>query len=48
MILFSSLITEDTLHKGRQVGADEQIAKPQLPQLVQLIDRFAGGGRAAA
>ncbi|MEM6552130.1 MAG: chemotaxis protein [Planctomycetota bacterium] len=38
VILFSSLITDDTRHKGKQVGADQQIAKPQLPQLVTLID----------
>lgn len=38
VILFSSLITPDTLHKGKQVGADNQIAKPQLGELVELID----------
>ncbi|MBI1335448.1 MAG: response regulator [Phycisphaera sp.] len=40
VILFSSLITQDTLHKGKQVGADEQIAKPQLMQLVEIVDRW--------
>lgn len=40
VILFSSLITPDTLHKGKQVGADRQISKPQLSELVQLIDGF--------
>jgi two-component system chemotaxis response regulator CheV len=40
VILFSSLITEDTRHKGEQVGADEQIAKPQLPYLVEIVDRW--------
>jgi two-component system chemotaxis response regulator CheV len=40
VILFSSLITPDTLHKGKQVGADRQINKPQLPDLVHLIDSF--------
>ncbi len=41
VLLFSSLITEDTRHKGTQVGADEQIAKPQLPDLVGIVDRWA-------
>ena len=40
VILFSSLITPDTLHKGKQVGADRQINKPQLAELVQIIDGF--------
>ena len=38
VILSSSLITNDTRHKGGQVGADDQIAKPQLPDLVEIID----------
>ena len=40
VILFSSLITEDTRHKGAQVGADDQISKPQTPQMVQLVDQW--------
>lgn len=38
VLLFSSLITEDTRHKGAAVGADEQIAKPDLPRLVEIVD----------
>jgi two-component system chemotaxis response regulator CheV len=45
VILFSSLITEDTLHKGRQVGADDQLAKPQLKELVQKIDHLVQNTR---
>lgn len=41
VILFSSLITADTRHKGELVGADEQIAKPDLPDLVRYVDRWA-------
>lgn len=41
VVLFSSLITDDTRHKGRSVGADDQIAKPQLRQLVEIVDRWA-------
>jgi len=40
VILFSSLITADTLHKGEQVGAMRQISKPQLTELVQIIDGY--------
>jgi two-component system chemotaxis response regulator CheV len=43
VILFSSLITPDTLHKGQQVGALKQINKPQLSELVQLIDQYFTG-----
>lgn len=40
VLLFSSLITQDTLHKGQQVGADGQLAKPQLTGLVEMIDQW--------
>lgn len=40
VLLFSSLITADTRHKGAAVGADEQIAKPDLPDLVTIVDRW--------
>jgi len=40
VLLFSSLITKETRHKGEQCGADEQIAKPQLPELVGIVDRW--------
>jgi len=39
-ILFSSLISDDTTHKGQQVGADDQLAKPQLPRLVEIVDSW--------
>ena len=38
VLLFSSLITDDTRHKGDGVGANQQIAKPELPRLVQIVD----------
>jgi len=40
VLLFSSLITDDNLHKGKQVGADVQLAKPQLPELVSIVDQW--------
>jgi len=38
ILLFSSLITDDTRHKGEACGANQQIAKPELPMLVQIVD----------
>lgn len=40
VVLFSSLVTDDTRHKGEQVGANQQIAKPQLPELVDIVDQW--------
>jgi two-component system, chemotaxis family, chemotaxis protein CheV len=41
VIIFSSLITDDLRHKGQKVGADGQISKPEIAELILLIDRFA-------
>ena len=38
IIIFSSLITDDLLHKGEAVGADAQMSKPEIENLVKLID----------
>jgi len=40
VIIFSSLITDDLLHKGDAVGADAQISKPQYLDLVDKIDEL--------
>lgn len=40
IIIFSSLITDDLAHKGKSVGADAQISKPEIGNLVELIDGF--------
>ncbi|MDE3838336.1 chemotaxis protein CheV [Bacillus methanolicus] len=40
VIIFSSLITEDLRHKGQMVGADAQVSKPDIAELVLLIDKF--------
>lgn len=40
VIIFSSLITDDLLHKGELVGADGQVSKPEVGELVQLIDQL--------
>lgn len=38
VIIFSSLITEELRHKGEAVGADAQVSKPDIVNLVKLID----------
>lgn len=38
VIIFSSLITDDLRHKGNVVGADAQVSKPEIAELIQLID----------
>lgn len=40
VIIFSSLITDDLRHKGQMVGADGQVSKPEIAELVLLIDEF--------
>ncbi|MBM7704683.1 two-component system chemotaxis response regulator CheV [Bacillus iocasae] len=40
VIIFSSLITEDLRHKGKLVGANAQVSKPEIVELVDLIDRL--------
>lgn len=41
VIIFSSLITGDLYHKGIRVGADAQISKPEVGQLVRKLDELA-------
>ncbi|MBM7578314.1 chemotaxis protein [Jeotgalibacillus terrae] len=40
VVIFSSLITDDLKHKGNKVGADDQISKPEINQLINSIDRL--------
>lgn len=40
LILFSSLITDEMRIKGKQLGADEQITKPEIARLVTAIDKL--------
>ncbi|MFJ7639314.1 chemotaxis protein [Peribacillus sp. NPDC097264] len=40
VIIFSSLITDSLRHKGQVVGADAQISKPEIAELIRLIDQF--------
>ncbi|WP_123054440.1 chemotaxis protein [Clostridium sp. JN-1] len=40
VVIFSSLITDDLKHKGVSVGADEQLSKPEIGDLVKVIDKY--------
>ncbi|MGD1914688.1 MAG: chemotaxis protein [Phycisphaerales bacterium] len=40
VVLFSSLVTEDNRKKGEQVGANAQIAKPELARVVSVVDNL--------
>lgn len=40
VIIFSSLITEELRHKGESVKADAQLSKPEIEQLINVIDKL--------
>jgi len=40
VIIFSSLITEEMRRKGKELGANEQMSKPEIGRLVQVIDHL--------
>jgi two-component system, chemotaxis family, chemotaxis protein CheV len=40
VILYSSLITPELLHKGHSVGADEQVSKPELARIPGIARRL--------
>lgn len=42
VVIFSSLITEDLRHKGESVGADAQLSKPEIEELIGVIDKLLG------
>ena len=49
VIIFSSLINDEIRRKGEALGADAQLTKPEIGQLVQaiddLIDKYAEAGK---
>ena len=40
VVIFSSLINEQMRIKGEELGADEQLTKPEIGNLVHVIDRL--------
>ncbi|WP_295748513.1 chemotaxis protein [uncultured Oscillibacter sp.] len=45
LIIFSSLITEEMRRKGKELGADEQMSKPEIGHLVRVIDHLLEAGQ---
>jgi len=43
VVIFSSLISEEMRIKGKQLGADEQLSKPEIGHLVNIMDHLLGG-----
>ena len=46
VVLFSSLITQDNLNKGKAVGADAQVAKPDSEGMMKAIQTFLAKNQA--
>ncbi|HEO8420782.1 chemotaxis protein [Niallia sp. FSL W8-0635] len=40
VVIFSSLITDDLRHKGQLVGANAQVSKPEINELIHIIDNI--------
>ncbi len=45
LVIFSSLITEEMRIKGKELGADEQMSKPEIGHLVQVVDQLLAARR---
>jgi two-component system chemotaxis response regulator CheV len=45
VMLYSSIITPDNRKKGAAVGADAQVAKPELSNVVELADKLIADAR---
>lgn len=43
VIIFSSLINEEMRRKGKQLGANEQLSKPEIGRLVEVMDSLLEG-----
>jgi len=42
VIIFSSLVNDDMKKKGDALGADAQLSKPEIGNLVKVIDELVG------
>lgn len=43
VVIFSSLVNDEMRRKGEQLGADAQLSKPEIGQLVEAIDGLIAG-----
>ena len=46
LVIFSSLVNEEMRRKGELLGADAQLTKPEIGQLVGAIDKLIDGATA--
>ncbi len=46
LVIFSSLVNEEMRRKGEQLGANAQLSKPEIGQLVEAIDKLIDEARA--
>lgn len=42
VIIFSSLVNEEMKRKGESLGADRQLSKPEIGDLVRIVDELVG------
>ena len=40
VVIFSSLVNDDMKKKGEALGADAQLSKPEIGNLVRIIDQL--------
>ena len=40
VIIFSSLVNEEMKRKGEALGADAQLSKPEIGNLVKIVDKL--------
>lgn len=45
VVIFSSLVNEEMRKKGESLGADAQLSKPEIGNLVKVIDGLVGNNR---
>lgn len=45
LVIFSSLVTDEMRIKGKELGADEQLSKPEIAHLVDVMDFLLERGR---
>lgn len=48
VVIFSSLVNDEMRRKGEQLGANAQLSKPEIGQLVDAIDRLLEEAAAGA
>ena len=46
LIIFSSLVNEEMRRKGESLGADRQLSKPEIGNLVSVIDELVNASEA--